>query len=193
MESKFDIAISQFDKANKEDPNKELFDGKEYSKELLYSIRLTDTLNKFCPDASETLKLAIRCQHICRWEIPRSSYEMNRVGYLSWRKDLKKFHAEKSSEILNGIGYSDSEINEVSSLLLKKDIKGNKDAQILEDVVCLVFLEFNLPKFSEKYAEEKLIDIISKTWAKMSEQGHESALKIKLDENLTSLISKAIG
>ena len=193
MESKFDIAISQFDKANIEDPNKEVFNGKEYSKELLYSMRLTDRLNIFCPDASETLKLAIRCQHICRWEIPRSSYEMNRVGYLSWRKDLKKFHAEKSSDILKEIGYSENEIEEVGSLLLKKNINGNKDAQILEDVVCLVFLEFSLSKFSKKYSEEKLIDIISKTWGKMSEEGHKSALELNLDDNLTSLISKAIG
>lgn len=193
MENKFDKAIRLFDEANIKDPNKEISEGKEYSKELLYSIRLTDTLYNFSSDASEALRLAIRCQHICRWEIPRDSYEMNRVGYLSWRKSLKSFHADKSSEILTEVGYSDEIISEVRSLLLKKDLKGNKDAQTLEDVVCLVFLEFSLSKFSEKYSEEKLIDIISKTWAKMSDDGHQGALKIKLDDKLTSLVSKAIS
>ena len=193
MESKFDNAIRLFDEANLKDPNKEIAEGKEYSKELLYSMRLTDTLNNFSPNASEILKLSIRCQHICRWEIPRDTYEMNRVGYLTWRKDLKIFHADKSSEILKEVGYGEEEIKEVKSLLLKENIKGNKDAQTLEDVVCLVFLEFSLAKFSENYSEDKLIDIIRKTWAKMSEDGHKGALKITLDEKLTSLVSKAIG
>ncbi len=193
MDNKFDKAISLFDKANLKDPNIELWEGKEYSKELLYSMRLTDTLSSFSPNASETLKLAIRCQHICRWEIPRDTYEMNRVGYLSWRKDLKLFHADKSAEILKEVGYDEGVISDVSSLLLKKNLKRNKDAQTLEDVVCLVFLKFSLSKFSEKYSEEKLIDIITKTWAKMSEDGHNKALEIKLDDKLTSLIYKAIG
>lgn len=193
MEDKLSIAIKLFDEANENDPNKEYFQGKEYPKELLYSIRLTDKLNDFCPDASESLKLAVRCQHICRWEIPRDTYEMNREGYLKWRKELKLFHAEKSSEILSNVGYSNIEIDAVKSLLLKKNLKQNKDVQILEDVVCLVFLEHNLSKFSEKYSEDKLIDIIRKTWNKMSEKGHQHALNLNLDEKVSKLISKAIA
>jgi len=193
LEDKLSIAIKLFDEANENDPNKEYFQGKEYPKELLYSIRLTDKLNDFCPDASESLKLAVRCQHICRWEIPRDTYEMNREGYLKWRKELKLFHAEKSSEILSNVGYSNIEIDAVKSLLLKKNLKQNKDVQILEDVVCLVFLEHNLSKFSEKYSEDKLIDIIRKTWNKMSEKGHQHALNLNLDEKVSKLISKAIA
>lgn len=190
---KFKKAIFLFDEANSLDPNKEFFEGKEFSKELLYSERMTNQLNKFASNSSEPLQLTVRCQHICRWEIPRDSYEMNRVGYLTWRKDLKDFHAKKASEILKEVGYDDAMIAQVKSLLLKKDLKKNTDTQTLEDVVCLVFLEFYFLKFSEKYSEEKLIDIVQKTWKKMSDKGHEAALKLELPKSAVQLIEKALS
>ena len=190
---KFNKAIHLFDKANSLDPNKEIFEGKEFPKELLYAIRMTNKLNVFAPNASEALQLTVRCQHICRWEIPRDSYEMNRVGYLNWRKDLKVFHAKKAAEILNSVGYDAETIAQVEFLLLKKQLKKNEDTQTLEDVVCLVFLEFYFLKFSEKYVEEKLIDIIQKTWKKMSEKGHDAALKLDFPKSALTLISKALS
>jgi len=188
----FNKAIQLFDEANSADPNKELFEGKEYSKELLYANRMTDRLNLFAPNSSEALKLTVRCQHICRWEIPRNSYEMNRTGYLKWRKDLKKFHANKAASILTKVGYNEELINQVEFLLLKKKLKVNVETQTLEDVVCLVFLEFYFSKFSKKYAEEKLIEIIQKTWKKMSDEGHKAALKLSLPASALSLITKAL-
>lgn len=190
---KFKKAIQLFDAANSLDPNKELFEGKEVPKELLYAERMTNQLNTFAANSSEALQLTVRCQHICRWEIPRDSYEMNRVGYLTWRKDLKDFHAKKAAEILNEVGYKEQTIADVEFLLLKKQLKKNADTQTLEDVVCLVFLEFYFSKFSEKYSEEKLIDIVQKTWAKMSEKGHDAALKLKLSEAALALIKKALS
>ena len=190
---KFKKAIQLFDTANSLDPNKEIFEGNEFSKELLYAERMTNQLNKFAPNSSEALQLTVRCQHICRWEIPRDSYEMNRVGYLTWRKDLKDFHAKKASEILGEARYNAETINEVEFLLLKKQLKKNADTQTLEDVVCLVFLEFYFSKFSEKYSEEKLIDIVQKTWKKMSEKGHKAALELKLPESALALITKALS
>jgi predicted transcriptional regulator len=190
---KFNKAIQLFDEANSLDPTTEIFEGNKFPKELLYSVRMTEQLNKFAPNASETLKLAARCQHICRWKIPRDSYEMNRAGYLTWRKDLKDFHAKRAAEILNSVGYDDATIQQVVFLLLKKQLKKNADTQTLEDVVCLVFLEFYFLKFSEKYSEEKLIDIIQKTWKKMSEKGHEAALKLDFPKSTLVLISKALN
>jgi len=189
----FNKAIQLFDEANAADPNKELFEGKEYSKELLYANRMTDRLNLFAPNSSEALKLTVRCQHICRWQIPRDSYEMNRVGYLKWRKDLKDFHAAKATSILKEVGYNDELIHQVELLLLKKNLKKNKETQTLEDVVCLVFLEFYFLKFSKKYAEGKLIEIIQKTWKKMSENGHKAALELKLPAAALTLITKALA
>ncbi len=194
MESeKFNKAIQLFDEANSLDPNKELFEGKEYPKELIYAIRMTEQLNEFSPSASEALRLTVRCQHICRWEIPRDSYEMNRVGYLTWRKDLKDFHAKKAAEILTKVGYDAKTIGQVEFLLLKKQLKKNVDTQTLEDVVCLVFLEFYFLKFSMKYSEEKLIDIVQKTWKKMSDKGHEAALNLALPQAASALITKALS
>jgi hypothetical protein len=190
---KFKKAIQLFDTANSLDPNKEIFEGNEFPKELLYAERMTNQLNKFAPNSSEALQLTVRCQHICRWEIPRDSYEMNRVGYLTWRKDLKDFHAKKAAGILKDVGYDDQTTADVEFLLLKKQLKKNADTQTLEDVVCLVFLEFYFSKFSEKYSEEKLIDIVQKTWKKMSEKGHKAALELKLPESALALITKALS
>nr|WP_083265008.1 DUF4202 domain-containing protein [Urechidicola croceus] len=193
VNTKFDTAIRLFDEANQNDPNKETWNNKEYPKELLYAIRMSNKLDEFEPNASESVKLAVRCQHICRWEIPRDSYEMNRVGYLTWRRDLYKFHANRASKILKEIGYSDDIIDNVQFLLQKKQLKKNEETQLLEDVICLVFLEFYFDNFSEKYSEEKLIDILQKTWAKMSEKGHNAALKMNFNEKTKKLITKALS
>ena len=185
-------AFELFDLANEQDPNKEIFEGKAYSKEVLYAKRMTEKLNEFAPNASEPLKLTARCQHICRWEIPRESYEMNRVGYLKWRQDLKKFHAEKASGILREVGYDQKTIEKVAFLLEKKQLKKNEETQALEDVICLVFLEFYFEPFIEKHSKEKLIDIIQKTWRKMSEKGHQAALKLPFSKGSLDLIGKAL-
>jgi len=190
---KLQKAYSLFDAANEKDPNKEEFQGKSYAKEVLYAIRMTNKLSSFAPDASEALKLTVRCQHICRWEIARDSYEMNRAGYLKWRQDLKKHHALKASAILKEINYEEEIIDQVAFLLEKKQLKKNKDTQILEDVICLVFLEFYFAPFAKKYPEEKLIDILQKTWRKMSENGQKAALKLPLSETSLALVTKALA
>lgn len=190
---KFKAAIELFDQANAVDPNKETFEGKEYAKELLYAKRMTDRLNIFSPDADEALQLAVRCQHIRRWEIPRDQYEMNRVGYLKWRNDLKVFHAEKASEIMHEVGYDDQVIEAVTFLLLKKQLKKNELTQKLEDVICLVFLEYYFEKFSEKYSEDKMIDILRKTWKKMSSKGQEAAMELHFSNHSKELITGALA
>ncbi len=191
-DKKFENAIQLFDKANSYDPNTEVLNGKDYPKELLYSMRMTDKLSQFESKASESVRLAARCQHICRWEIPRDSFEMNRNGYLTWRRELTKFHAKKAMEILKEVGYSEEIINNVAFLLQKKQLKRNEETQLLEDVICLVFLEFYFERFSEKYSEEKLIDIIKKTWLKMSEKGHKAALSLNYAKKPKELILRAI-
>ncbi|MEB8328018.1 DUF4202 domain-containing protein [Flavobacteriaceae bacterium KMM 6897] len=190
--NKIQRAFELFDLANEQDPNRELFQGKSYSKEVLYAVRMTEKLNEFAPNASEPLKLTARCQHICRWEISRESYEMNRVGYLKWRQNLKKFHADKASGILKEVGYDQNTIDKVAFLLEKKQLKKNEDTQTLEDVICLVFLEFYFEPFIEKHSEEKLIDILQKTWRKMSNKGHQEALKLPLSDGALALVGKAL-
>ena len=186
-------AFQGFDAANQEDPNKEVYKGKDYPKELLYAQRMTAQLNSFAPEASEALQLTARCQHICRWEIARDSYEMNREGYLRWRQELKKFHAKRAASILKEVGYSDEVIDKVKFLLEKKQLKRNEETQILEDVICLVFLEHYFEPFAAKHPEEKTIDILQKTWGKMSKEGHAAALKLPLSKSVLDLVEKALS
>ncbi len=186
-------AFQLFDAANREDPNTEVYLGNTYPKEVLYAMRMTEKLNDFAPDATEALQLTARCQHICRWKIPRESYDMDRTGYLKWRQDLKKFHARVASGMLGESGYTQEIIDQVVFLLEKKQLKKNADTQTLEDVICLVFLEFYFEAFAAEHPEEKVIDILQKTWRKMSEKGQEAALVLPLSQKSSTLISKAIS
>ncbi|MDN5204334.1 DUF4202 domain-containing protein [Fulvivirgaceae bacterium BMA10] len=185
-------AIEKFDAENSKDPHKETYKGKEYPKELLYAIRMTEWLLKLDPEASEALQLAARSQHICRWTSPRESFPMDKKGYLLWRTELKKFHAEKAAGILKECDYDDETIRRVEDLILKKKIKSDPESQLLEDVVCLVFLENYFEDFSEKHEPEKVIDIIRKTWKKMSEKGHQAALNLDLPQAAHRLVEQAL-
>ena len=186
-------AFHLFDEANGNDPNTEMLDGRSYPKEVLYALRMTEALNTFEPNASEALKLTARCQHICRWEIPRGNYEMNRVGYLKWRQDLKKFHAEKAKTILEEVGYGNEIINQVEFLLLKKQLKKNEETQTLEDVICLVFLQHYFEPFALKHDEPKVIDILQKTWRKMSKKGQQAAMNLPFSKEALAIVNKAVS
>lgn len=189
-------ALAKFDAVNADDPNQEMFEGKSHPKELLYAQRMTAMLDRFAPDASEAVQLAVRCQHICRWKIPRNTYPMDGEGYKRWRTNLYKFHGDTAGAIMREVGYDDEIIGKVQALLRKERLKVNPDTQLLEDVVDLVFLEHYLEDFVNKYSsagEAKMIDILRKTWKKMSPQGHEAALKlIKLPEALAPVVLKAV-
>ena len=186
-------AFHLFDEANHNDPNTETFEGKSYPKEVLYALRMTDTLNAFTPDASEALQLTARCQHIRRWEIPRDNYELNRAGYLKWRQELKKYHAAKAREILEKINYDEETIAQVEFLLQKKQLKRNEDTQTLEDVICLVFLKYYFEPFVQKHDEMKVIDILRKTWRKMSIKGQETAMRLPFSKASSALVIKAVS
>ncbi len=190
--SKFEEAIQRIDAKNAEDPNMEITNGKEYPKELLYSQRMTEKLLDFHPQASEELQIASRAQHICRWKVPRHTYPMNRVGYLKWREGLKKTHAEITDKILEEVGYDKDFRDRVAFLIKKRLIKKDEESQIIEDVVCLVFLEYYFEDFAAKHKDEKVVDIVKKTWAKMSPEGHEAALKLPLPEHSQTLIKEAL-
>lgn len=191
--TRFESAIILIDKTNSEDINTYQVHGLEISKELLYSQRMSQKLLQFEPNASEELQIAARAQHIGRWKIARDEYPMDRVGYLKWRETLKKMHAEMAADILRTVGYDDEFIERVSFLINKKLIKKDDDSQTLEDVICLVFLEYYFEEFAEKHTNEKLIDILQKTWVKMSDKGHEAALKIKFSEKSLSLVEQALA
>jgi hypothetical protein len=190
-------AIAAFDKANGEDPNKETFEGTEYPKELLYSQRMADMQERYVPEASEAVKLAVRAQHIQRWKIPRKDFLMDREGYLQWRVKLYKFHAQTAARLMQEAGYEDEMVERVMAIVSKKGLKVNPETQLMEDVADLVFIEHYMMDFATKhpeYEEAKWIQIIKKTWQKMSPRAHEFVMNggIRLPDALVPLIMKAV-
>ncbi|MGA7480160.1 MAG: DUF4202 domain-containing protein [Azonexus sp.] len=190
-------AIAAFDQANGEDPNKDTHDGKEYPKELLYANRMGEMQERYIPEASDAVKLAVRAQHIQRWKIARNEFPMDRQGYLQWRTKLYKFHAETAARLMQEAGYDNEMTERVMNIVSKKGLKVNAETQLMEDVADLVFIEHYMMEFATKhpeYEEDKWIQIIRKTWQKMSPRAHEFALsgKIKLPEALVPLILKAV-
>ena len=192
-DDRFRCAVERFDAANGEDPNRELADGIEQPKELVYARRMTARLDRFRPGAPEAVRLAARCQHIRRWTIPRSDYAAGREGYRRWRTDLARFHADTAAAILRDVGYGEEVVARVGSLLRKERLKADPDAQLLEDVICLVFVEHYLAGFAPKHDEETLDGVLRKTWRKMSEDGRRAALALDLPENVRSVVERAVA
>ncbi len=193
----FEKAVSLIDAANAADPNRVSDQGQQYPKELLYSRRMSDMLERYRPDADDAVRLAVRAQHIQRWKSPRDAYPMNRKGYHQWRSQLYDFHAGTAAALLVQAGYPDDFIQRVKLAIGKKALKSNPDTQVLEDIAALVFIEHYLQAFADShpdYDEEKWLRIIRRTWNKMTEQGREFALSgaIRLPEPLLPLIRKAL-
>lgn len=188
----FNKAIAKIDAINSEDPVNETLGENQYAKELLYSIRMSKRLEAFDPNAPEHLKIAARAQHIGRWKIPRSDYPMDRIGYLRWREELKKMHADITSQLLSNVGYDDVFIDRVTHLIRKKHLKSDLETQTLEDVICLVFLEHYFEDFAAKHEQKKIIDILKKTWIKMSDKGHKAALQLSFSPESLQLIKEAV-
>ncbi len=186
-------AFAAFDRANAADPNVEVGAEGRQPKELLYGRRMSAFLAELYPEASTELQLAARAQHLERWRIPRKSYPEGRVGYLTWRRDLKAFHAERAAEILRELGFEEALIARVGALLRKERLKQDPDSQALEDVACLVFLTHHFAAFAEGHDEAKLVDILRKTWRKMSERGQQAALALPLDDKSLRLVETALA
>jgi len=185
-------AFERFDAINAEDPRTEVVDGEERPKELIYGRRMSESLDRFEPDASEALRLAARAQHIARWRIPRSDFADGRKGYKQWRVKLMMYHAELAEDVLEDLGYPGETVERVSTLLRKQGLKRDDEVQTLEDVACLVFLEHYFDEFAEDYEDDKLVDILQKTWRKMSERGHEAALELDLSDGADRLVQRAL-
>jgi len=188
---RFETVIRQFDAENARDPNVEVVAGKPCPRELVYAGRLTDWVLRLCPNAPEELRLAARCQHLCRWSIPRSSYPMTRPGYLQWREALRHFHAAKAGEIMRAAGYSEEMTSRVQRLNLKKDFPRDPNSRVLEDALCLVFLEYQLAELAAKTDDDKVIVALQKSWKKMTPAAHAQALKLTYGPHERDLLARA--
>jgi hypothetical protein len=186
-------AFEAFDRYNAQDPNQEVMEGKSYPKEVLYGQRMTERLNQYAPDAPQHVQLAARCQHIGRWEIARKSFPMDRKGYLQWRTAEKLHQSSIAESILHELRFDLPTIEKVKNLLMKKELSTNADTQLLEDVICLVFIEHYLEEFASQHEDEKVVDILFKTMRKMTPRGLTEAGKIDVSDKLKGLIGEAAG
>ena len=191
--SRFEKALQKFDAENAQDPNSEIIDEVAHPKELVYAQRMTACLQKVAPEASEALQLAVRCQHIRRWEISRRDFAEGLQGYNKWRNTLKKYHAEIAGQILEEVGYPAETIERVQFLVQKRQLKIDAEVQLLEDIICLVFLEYYFVDFARQHPIEKVVDILQKTWPKMTPQGQQLALQLSLPAEARDLIGIALG
>ena len=190
---RFAEAIAAFDRENAEDPVSVRVDTQGRPRELVQAERLSAWVDRLRPDAPEALRLAARCQHLRRWEIPRNTYPDGRIGYLEWRKALSRFHADRSTEILRRTGYDEETIGRVRTINQKRGLKIDRDVQTMEDALCLVFLEHELGEFASKHPAEKVVDILRKSWRKMSDEGHAEALKLKFSPDMKAIVERALS
>ncbi len=192
IESKVAAAITKFDEMNGRDPQIIVVDGLPTPRELALARWLSEWVIQVAPDAGVALRLASRCQHLMRFSMPRSEYPEGRVGYLKWRKDLSKRHADLASEVLVECRFDPGIIERVRKINLKQELKTDSDCQAMEDALCLSFLEHEYAEFSLKYEDEKVIDIVQKTWRKMSSRGHQLALFLPLEGRAKDLVLRAL-
>ena len=190
---RFHRVVCRFDEENARDPHRETDGGIAWPRELLLARRLWDWVLRLAPDPSEELRLASRCQHLCRWMIARPTYAMTKAGYLQWRADLKVFHAHLAGEILRTAGYPDDLVFRVQMLNLKTNFPTDPEACLLEDALCLVFLQYQFAELAARTDAAKIINALQKSWKKMTPAAHAEALRLRYGPRETKLLEAALG
>jgi hypothetical protein len=184
-------ARAHVDSAHAADPRRDA-DGRPA--ELSYADHMEKWVARIAPDAGPVLRLAARCQHLERWLVPRGSFPMDRPGYLAWRKTLYVKQAERARQILAEAGVSPDEASSAATWVSKAGLRTNPGTQALEDAAVLVFLESEIHAFAAQHAEyprEKFVEIIRKTWRKMSPRAQELARSLELPAPIAALLVDA--
>ena len=189
---RLDQAYSAFDAVNRTDPNIFNWQGEDWPRELFLATKLTEWVQKLAPNASEPLQLAARCQHIGRWQIPRREYPEGRIGYLTWRKALAQHHADMAARMLSELAYDAPTIERVKAIVLKRGIKQDADVQVMENALCLVFLQYQFEAFRLEN-EEKIVGIVQKSLLKMDDAGRQQALTLDYSPAGLAVINEALS
>jgi Domain of unknown function (DUF4202) len=189
----FEEARALIDEAHGADPHK-LPDGR--AAELAYADNMEKWIERVVPEADSSLRLAARCQHLERWTVPRSTFPLGKAGYLSWRRSLYIKQAECARRLLSEAGVEPSIAADIAIWVSKTGIKTNPGTQALEDAAVLVFLETEIESFAAQHAQyprEKFVDILRKTWRKMSPRAQELALGLNLPPSIAGLVRDALS
>jgi hypothetical protein len=185
--TRFERALVRFDEENSKDPRSVRHNGRDEPVELVYSNRMSALLGQFAPDAGESLRLAVHAQHLCRWRLPRAELPSDRSGYLEWRRRCGEMHADLAGAVMREVGYPDPMILEVGRLLRKEGLRTDPQAQTLEDVACLVFLENYAEEFLSGRDEDSVERILRRTWRKMSARARAASMELPLPAAVSSL------
>jgi hypothetical protein len=192
-DARFGRAVAAIDAANAADPNEIVINGQRRPKELVHAELVTNWVVRLDPDADEALLLAARAHHLRRWSIPRASYPEGRAGYLKWRRTLHDQHAREVAEILDAVGYDEPTTARVQQLVRKRGLGSDADVQVLEDALCLVFIETQLHDLAARLEPDKLVDVVEKTAKKMSAHALELALGLDIDPGDRALLVQILG
>jgi hypothetical protein len=188
---RFRRAIAAIDAANAEDPHRITLRGRELPRELAHGELATEWLERLVEAPGELLRLAVRAHHLQRWRSPRSDHPAGRPGYLRWRRDLQRRHAEDVARILEAVGYAPEEIARVQAIVQKRGLGADAEVQAFEDALCLVFLETRLESFAGEHPPEKALDVLHKTLRKMSPAARAHARSLALPDGVRALVAEA--
>lgn len=188
-------AIAAIDAYNAGDPKRVVVAGREIAESVRYCECMSAWIERLDPAASDALRLAARAQHIGRWTIPRANYPEGVAGYNRWRRDLARFHAETAGRIVADAGYDPATVARVGALIRKEGLGRDPETQALEDAACLVFLETGFDAFSRRHPDDKVVDIVRKTWRKMGPRGRALALDLvgDLAPDRAALVARAVA
>ena len=181
--------LDRIDEANALDPKPEPESDSHTPAALIYGRRMSAMLAELVAEPSELLQIAVRGQHIERWQRPRSDYPKDKAGYLQWRHDAAAFHAERVAKIMAECGWDGAAQDRVGSLIRKERLKSDAEAQTLEDVACLVFMRWYFVPFAADRSHDELFRIVAKTARKMSANGRKAALSLPLPDALVPAIA----
>jgi hypothetical protein len=186
-------ALAAIDAANADDPHTIVVDGVERPKEQAHAELMTEWVRRLDPDCTDEQVLAARAHHLRRWSIPRASYPEGRSGYLRWRTALKKQHAEEVGAILREAGYDDAAAERVGQIVRKQGLGTDPAVQTHEDALCLVFLQTQFDELADQLGDDKTIDVLRKTAAKMSPAGLAAAQGLSFSPRAADLLRRALS
>ncbi len=193
MSERYESAVAAIDAANADDPTRIVVRGVEQPLAQVHGVLAAEWVADLHPDADETWLLAARAHHLKRWELPRSSYETGRAGYLKWKRDQRRRHADDAGALLEATGYDAATIERVQALVRRDHLATDAGSQAIEDAACLAFVETQLADVATKLDRTHLIDVLRKTAKKMSPEGAAAISRIPLGDTELALLTEALG
>jgi hypothetical protein len=190
---RYEQAIAAIDAGNGDDPNVVTVRGKTGPKEVLHAELVSEWVERLKADASEPLRLAARGHHYRRWTVPRSSAPAGRAGYLKWRKARQEDQARELGALLSGAGYDDTTVARVQAIVRKENLAHDAEVQVLEDALCLVFLETQLRDVAAQLDPDTLTRVLARTAKKMSDAGRTAIADVPLDASERALLDGALA